>query len=59
MTHILFGLFGRAVLIGIAWLFSNNKKAVDWRLVATGVLLQIGFATLVLIVPGGKEVFDW
>ena len=59
MTHVLFGLFGLAVLIGIAWLFSNNKKAVDWRLVLTGVLLQIGFATLVLVVPGGKEVFDW
>jgi CNT family concentrative nucleoside transporter len=59
MVHILFGLFGLAVLIGIAWVFSNNKKAVDWRLVVTGVLLQIGFATLVLVVPGGKEVFDW
>jgi CNT family concentrative nucleoside transporter len=59
MVHILFGLFGLATLIGLAWLFSNNKKAVDWRLVITGVLLQIGFATLVLIVPGGKEVFDW
>jgi CNT family concentrative nucleoside transporter len=59
MTHILFGLFGLATLIGLAWLFSNNKKAVDWRLVITGVLLQIAFATLVLIVPGGKEVFDW
>jgi CNT family concentrative nucleoside transporter len=59
MTHVLFGLFGLAVLIGIAWVFSNNRKAVDWRLVITGVLLQIGFATLVLIVPGGKEVFDW
>ncbi len=59
MTHILFGLFGLASLIGLAWLFSNNKRAVDWKLVITGVALQIAFATLVLIVPGGKEVFDW
>src|SRR6187402_93766 len=55
---ILFGLFGLCVLIGIAWLFSNNKRRVDWRLVATGVGLQIGFAALVLLVPGGKDVFD-
>ena len=34
-------LFGLAVLIGIAWLFSNNKKAVDWKLVLTGLGLQI------------------
>jgi CNT family concentrative nucleoside transporter len=58
MTHVLFGLFGLATLIAIAWLFSNNKKAVDWKLVATGVGLQIAFASLVLLVPGGKDVFD-
>jgi CNT family concentrative nucleoside transporter len=53
-----FGLFGLAVLIGIAWLFSNNKKSVDWKLVATGVTLQVAFAALVLLVPGGKDAFD-
>ena len=57
-TRVAFGLFGLSVLIGIAWLFSNNKKVVDWRLVVTGVALQIGFAALVLLVPGGKDVFD-
>ncbi|SDQ39627.1 concentrative nucleoside transporter, CNT family [Pseudoxanthomonas sp. CF385] len=59
LGRIGFGLFGLAVLIGIVWLFSNNRKAIDWKLVATGVTLQIGFAALVLLVPGGREVFDW
>ena len=58
ITSILFGLFGLSVLIFIAWLFSNNKGAVDWRLVITGISLQIGFAALVLLVPGGKDVFE-
>jgi CNT family concentrative nucleoside transporter len=58
LARIGFGLFGLAVLVGIAWLFSNNKKAVDWRLVITGVTLQIAFAALVLLVPGGRDVFD-
>ena len=58
LTRVAFGLFGLGVLIGIAWLFSNNKKVVDWRLVVTGVALQVGFAALVLLVPGGKDVFD-
>jgi CNT family concentrative nucleoside transporter len=58
MIDVLFGLFGLSVLLGIAWLFSNNKKNVDWKLVLTGVSLQIGFAALVLLVPGGKDVFD-
>lgn len=57
MMSILFGLFGLACLIGLAWLFSNNKRAVDWKLVLTGVALQIGFAALVLLVPGGKDAF--
>ena len=59
LTRIGFGIFGLAVLIGITWLFSNNKGRVDWKLVGTGVTLQIAFAALVLLVPGGREVFDW
>ena len=59
LGRIGFGLFGLAVLIGIVWLFSNNRRAIDWKLVVTGITLQIGFAALVLLVPGGREVFDW
>jgi CNT family concentrative nucleoside transporter len=59
LGRIGFGLFGLAVLIGIVFLFSNNKRAVDWKLVAIGIALQIAFAALVLLVPGGREVFDW
>ncbi len=58
ITRVAFGLFGLAVLIGIAWLFSNNKRRVDWKLVITGVSLQVAFAALVLLVPGGKDAFD-
>jgi CNT family concentrative nucleoside transporter len=58
ISRVLFGLFGLAVLVGIAWLASNNKRRVDWKLVATGVGLQIAFAAVVLLVPGGKDVFD-
>ncbi|GAB3515331.1 NupC/NupG family nucleoside CNT transporter [Pseudoxanthomonas daejeonensis] len=59
LGRIGFGLFGLAVLIGIVWLFSNNKRAVDWKLVITGVVLQIAFAAVVLLVPGGRQVFNW
>ncbi|AGH76361.1 nucleoside transporter [Xanthomonas axonopodis Xac29-1] len=58
MGRIGFGLFGLAVLIGITWLFSSNRRAIDWKLVATGLALQISFAALVLLVPGGRDVFD-
>ena len=52
LGRIGFGLFGLAVLIGIAWLFSEHRRAVDWRLVITGILLQIGFAAIVLLGAG-------
>jgi len=57
-AQALFGLFGLAVLVGIGWLFSANKRAVDWRLIGTGVLLQIVLATLVLKVPYASDVFN-
>ncbi|HEY5803742.1 MAG TPA: nucleoside transporter C-terminal domain-containing protein [Lysobacter sp.] len=58
IARVAFGLFGLSVLIGIAWLFSTNRRRVDWKLVATGVSLQIAFAAVVLLMPGGREAFD-
>ena len=58
LADVLFGLFGLGVLLSIAWLFSTARRRVDWPLVAIGVALQIGFAFLVLMVPGGRDVFD-
>ncbi len=58
MLTIAHGLFGLLVLLGIAWLFSNNKRCIDWKLVSTGVVLQIGFAALILMVPGGRDLFE-
>ena len=57
MQHILFGLFGLVSLLGIAWLFSEQRRSVDWRLVATGLGLQIVFACFVLLTPWGTRVF--
>ena len=53
-----FGVFGLAVLLGITWLFSSSKRAVDWRLVGTGLLLQVVIACFVLLTPWGAGVFD-
>jgi CNT family concentrative nucleoside transporter len=42
------GIGGIVVLLGIAFLFSNNKKRVNWRLVAMGILIQIVFAIFII-----------
>ena len=58
ITDILFGILGLSVLIGIAFLFSNNKKEVKWKQVGYGILLQLLFAVFVLLTPWGAKVFD-
>ena len=58
LTRIGFGLLGLAVLIGITWLFSNNRRGVDWKLIATGLALQIVIACFVLLTGWGADIFD-
>ena len=41
------GALGLAVIVMIAYLFSNNKRKIDWRLVAIGILLQLIFGFLI------------
>ena len=58
LARVGFGLFGLVVLLGIVWLFSNNKRRVDWRLVGTGLVLQVVIACVVLLTPWGAGFFD-
>jgi concentrative nucleoside transporter, CNT family len=51
MFSILFGIFGLSVLIGIAAIFSSQRRAIDWKLVLTGIALQVGFAIFVIMGP--------
>ena len=45
---VLRGLLGLVLIIGIAYLFSNNKKAVNWRLVGSGLIIQLIFAIFII-----------
>ena len=56
---ILRGMLGMAFLIAIAWLFSANRKAVNWALVGKGLALQLIIAFLVLQVPFVETGFDY
>lgn len=50
------GLF---VFIAIAYAFSTNRKAVNWRTILWALLLQVVFAFLILKTPFGKAAFNW
>jgi CNT family concentrative nucleoside transporter len=59
LVRLLRGLLGMLVLIGIAWLFSNNRKAVSWRMVGTGLLFQLLLAVGILYVPFIQTFFEF
>lgn len=54
----LHGIVGIGVILGIAWLFSNNKRLVNWRLVIVGLTLQVVFGILVIKGQELGEVFS-
>ena len=48
LISILRGLFGILVILGIAFLFSNNKRKINWKLVGSGLLIQFFFAIFII-----------
>ncbi|MBC8375205.1 MAG: NupC/NupG family nucleoside CNT transporter [FCB group bacterium] len=55
--HRLIGFLGIAAILGIAFLMSNNRKAINYRVVFWGLGLQLAFAIFILATPIGKPVF--
>jgi CNT family concentrative nucleoside transporter len=51
------GIIGIALIFGLAFLWSNNRKAINYRTVITGILLQLALAVFILKVPIGQEIF--
>jgi concentrative nucleoside transporter, CNT family len=52
------GLIGFVMILGIAFLFSNNRKAINYRLVISGIGLQILIAVLILKVEPVTRFFQ-
>lgn len=51
MSSKLIGLFGIICVLGTAWLCSRNRKAIKWKPILMGLLLQIAFAIAILGIP--------
>ncbi|MFD2525419.1 NupC/NupG family nucleoside CNT transporter [Flavihumibacter stibioxidans] len=52
------GIIGIILILGIAYLFSNNKKKINMRVVGSGIALQLLIAILVLKVPAVTSFFQ-
>ena len=53
------GIIGIIIILALAYLWSNNRKKINYRLVFTGLALQIALAIFILKVPFGQRIFYW
>jgi concentrative nucleoside transporter, CNT family len=58
MGNVLWGLGGIAAVIGLGLLMSTNRKAINWRTVAVGILIQVVFGYIVLKSETGREAVE-
>jgi CNT family concentrative nucleoside transporter len=56
ITSIARGLLGVVFLIALAWVFSTDRKKINWRLVIVGLLLQV---TLAIGVLGSENIYSF
>ena len=48
-------LVGMAALLALAWGLSENRRAIPWRVVIGGLLLQAGLAVLLIYLPTARR----
>ncbi|WRE66837.1 NupC/NupG family nucleoside CNT transporter [Helicobacter pylori] len=54
----LFSVVGMAVLFLIAWVFSGNKRAINYRTIVSAFVIQVALGALALYVPLGREMLQ-
>jgi len=59
LVRLLRGMLGMMVLIFIAWIFSSNRKAISWKMVVTGLVIQLFLAVGILYVPFFQLFFEF
>ena len=59
LLNITRGILGIISLLLIAFIFSRNRKKINWNLVSKGLIIQIIFAILILKVPFVQNGFEW
>jgi len=58
-VYNLVSFLGLFVLAGVAWLFSTDRKVVNWRVLFWGLGLMLFVAFFIFVVPAGARVFLW
>lgn len=59
MLDRLMSLLGLFVLVALAWLFSTNRRRINWHTVAFGMGLQLVLGIILLTIPQTERIFHW
>ena len=59
LVHVGRGLLGILGFIGIAFLCSENRRAIPWRLVGAGLVFQFICGVLVFKIDSVRKAVDW
>lgn len=59
ITSLWRGILGMAALLVLSYLFSSNRKGIDWKTVGLGILFQLTIAIGVLKIPFVQRIFEW
>ncbi len=58
MNTAIQGLIGVVVLMAVAWVLSENRRAIPWRTVGAGLALQVVLALILLKIPASQIIFQ-
>ena len=58
LTSVLRGLLGMVVLLAISYFLRMYRKAIEWKVVLTGLAIQTFLATGVLYIPAIRFIFE-
>ena len=58
LMSVMRGVIGMAFVIFVAWLFSSDRKAINWKVVGIGLSAQVIFAVGILYVPFVQTFFE-
>ena len=53
----LVSFFGIFVIIFFAWLISENRSILNWKVIVWGIIFQMAIALFIFIVPAGAKLF--
>ncbi len=59
IESILRGVLGITVLLALGFFFSSNRRQINWKVIFTGLVVQVGIAILVLKVPIVQQSFEF